>query len=134
MCSFFFGLHSRYAASATAASKGRRRFPHLRVSFSRVDKMLHLPCCGLARFPQATRPEHLETLIDDAALQLSREKRRKVEECVSEKVAVTSRMYDALDSCIKHIGEVWAISGGDDSFVFWGRSRHHSKLVGRSID
>lgn len=52
-----------------------------------------------------TRPEQLKNLIDEDALQKSREKRRKVDENVSEKVSITKRMYGALDTCIKNIGE-----------------------------
>lgn len=52
-----------------------------------------------------TRPEQLKNLIDEDALQKSREKRRKVDESVSEKVSITKRMYGALDTCIKNIGE-----------------------------
>lgn len=51
------------------------------------------------------RPEQLEGLVDEEALQRAQEKRRKVEQCVSEKVSITKRMYDALDSCIKNIGK-----------------------------
>lgn len=50
------------------------------------------------------RPEQLDTLVDEDALQKARDKRRKVDHCVSEKVAITKRMYDALDCCIKSIG------------------------------
>lgn len=52
-----------------------------------------------------SRPEQLEGLIDEEALQRARDKRRKVDTCVSEKVSITKRMYDALDTCIKSIGE-----------------------------
>ena len=51
------------------------------------------------------RPEQLEGLIDEEALQRARDKRRKVDTCVSEKVSITKRMYDALDTCIKSIGK-----------------------------
>lgn len=54
---------------------------------------------------QMARPEQLEGLIDEEALQRARDKRRKVDTCVSEKVSITKRMYDALDTCIKSIGE-----------------------------
>ena len=51
------------------------------------------------------RPEQLEGLIDEEALQRARDKRRKVDTYVSEKVSITKRMYDALDTCIKSIGK-----------------------------
>ena len=53
---------------------------------------------------QMTRPEQVASLVDEKALERAREKRRKVDECVSEKVSITKRMYDALDTCIKNIG------------------------------
>ncbi|CAM9104583.1 unnamed protein product [Ectocarpus fasciculatus] len=56
-----------------------------------------------AKYRQMTRPEQLKNLIDEDALQKSREKRRKVDESVSEKVSITKRMYGALDTCIKNI-------------------------------
>lgn len=51
------------------------------------------------------RPEQLDGLVDEDALARAREKRRKVDTCVSEKVSITKRMYDALDTCIKNIGK-----------------------------
>ncbi|CAM9600990.1 unnamed protein product [Ectocarpus sp. 12 AP-2014] len=58
-----------------------------------------------AKYRQMTRPEQLKNLIDEDALQKSREKRRKVDESVSEKVSITKRMYGALDTCIKNIDD-----------------------------
>lgn len=55
------------------------------------------------------KPEQLKNLIDEDALQRAREKRQKVEEGVTEKVSITKRMYGALDTCIKNIGERGAV-------------------------
>lgn len=60
----------------------------------------------MACIVQMARPEQLDRLIDEDALQRAREKRRKVDSGVSEKVSITKRMYDALDTCIKNIGEL----------------------------
>lgn len=57
-----------------------------------------------------TRPEQFDDLLDEDALQRSRDKRRKVDAAVSEKVSITKRMYEALDTCIKSIGESCGIS------------------------
>ncbi|CAM9101991.1 unnamed protein product, partial [Ascophyllum nodosum] len=62
-----------------------------------------------AKYRVMTRPEQVASLVDEKALERAREKRRKVDECVSEKVSITKRMYDALDTCIKNIDE--AIDG-----------------------
>lgn len=51
------------------------------------------------------KPEQLKNLIDEEALQRAREKRQKVEQGVTEKVSITKKMYGALDTCIKNIGE-----------------------------
>lgn len=53
-----------------------------------------------------TRPDQLESLVDEEALERAYVKRQRVDKCVSEKVAITKRMYDALDTCIKNIGEI----------------------------
>lgn len=54
---------------------------------------------------QMSRPEQLDSLIDEEALQRARDKRRKVDTYVSEKVSITKRMYESLDTCIKSIGK-----------------------------
>ena len=58
---------------------------------------------------QMAKPEQLKNLIDEDALQRAREKRQKVEQGVTEKVSITKRMYGALDTCIKNIGERGAV-------------------------
>lgn len=53
---------------------------------------------------QMSHPEQVKNLIDEDALQRAREKRKKVDHGVTEKVSITKRMYGALDTCIKNIG------------------------------
>ncbi len=51
-----------------------------------------------------SHPEQVKNLIDEDDLERAREKRKKVDHGVTEKVSITKRMYGALDTCIKNIG------------------------------
>jgi len=53
-----------------------------------------------------SKPEQVKNLIDEDALQRAREKRKRVDHGVTEKVSITKKMYGALDTCIKNIGAV----------------------------
>ncbi|CAM9937337.1 unnamed protein product, partial [Laminaria digitata] len=57
------------------------------------------------KYRKMSRPEQLDSLIDEEALQRARDKRRKVDTYVSEKVSITKRMYESLDTCIKSIDD-----------------------------
>lgn len=63
------------------------------------------------------RPEQLKNLIDEDALQRARDKRRKVDHGVTEKVSITKKMYGALDACIKSIGKRGAVVRNVDCLV-----------------
>lgn len=60
---------------------------------------------GVIAWFQMARPEQSNNLVDEDALQRAQEKRRKVDQGVTEKVSTAKKMYGALDACIKRIGK-----------------------------
>lgn len=62
----------------------------------------------LGGFPldiQATAPEHIEGLIDQAELGKALEKRARVTQELNRTVEITKKMYEKLDGCINRVGE-----------------------------
>lgn len=65
--------------------------------------LIYLYVCQLCL--QATRPDHIEGLIDQAILEKVLENREVVTTGLNKAVEITKHMYEALDSCINRVGK-----------------------------
>lgn len=67
---------------------------------------LHVILCS---HPQATRPEHVEGLIDRDELAVILKRRAEISKDLNNNVDLTKRMYEALDGCINRAGG-WGVA------------------------